>query len=451
MDNLRGPQVKNQSGQVLVLLALALPLFFAVCLLVVDGSRLFVQKRTMQNAADASALAAAKELTLGATCDVTCQGKVLAKAQDYSSANDGPNSLTNCNGVASATDCYQLSNGDQTIQVRLRSPSPVANFFGPVLSLFGGSISTFRPSASAAASKVPINQQYCQYADGTIDPTWQPGDPPCTRTGSQTGTYAYAASTSCSAITISSGSDNFRDGALWSNGGISASGANDTVKSYQLGDTAHCAGVSEFVDGGGQTTPPYTGPIVPPTYVPTRAVGDWPVPLPDVATVCAATGGVINTGATIDAAWMTANPTPGVYCYTGKIVIKVGWGSGMPYPKGYAFVSTTSTDSAAVGSSSAPLEFDSSTGTDLLFYAVKGGVKFTGGAGFTLNGSVYAPLGTVEMTGGNNTQTGFIEANAIKLSNNGTKFLGTGPGQPGPTETGAIKSTAVGDKLSLSE
>jgi hypothetical protein len=445
------PELKRQNGQVIVLIAVALPLFLGMCLLVIDGSKLFVQKRSMQNAADASALAAAKELTLGASCNAACETAVRNKAQEYSVANKGPATLTNCGGVASATDCYQLSSGDQKVEVRLTSPTSVSNFFGPVLSIFGANIGVFRPSARAAAVKAPVTEQECRYADGTIDPNWQPGDPACTRTGPSTGTYAYAASTSCTAITITSGGDNFRDGALWSNGGISASGANNTVKTYQLGATAHCAGDPQLVDGGAQTSPPYTGPVVPPTYVPTRAPGDWPVPLPVVASVCAATGGVTSGGATIDAAWMAAHPTPGVYCYTGLINVKVGWGTSQTYPKGYGFVSTDNTQAQAIGSTSAPLTFEAASSTGLLFYAVKGGVKFTGGAGFTLNGSIYAPLGTVEMTGGNNTQTGFVEANTIKLSNNGTKFLGTGPGQGGVTETGTITTVSSGEALSLTE
>jgi Flp pilus assembly protein TadG len=56
----------------MVFVAIALPLFFALALLVVDGSRLFVGKRQMQNASDALALAAVQQFSTTG-CDATCQ------------------------------------------------------------------------------------------------------------------------------------------------------------------------------------------------------------------------------------------------------------------------------------------------------------------------------------------------------------------------------------------
>jgi hypothetical protein len=115
-------------------------------------------------------------------------------------------------------------------------------------------------SAHAVAGANPTTQQVCKYADGSIDPTWHPGDPPCTRGGS--GAFAYAADTSCSAITITTGGDNFQSGPLWSNGGFTVSGAKDNTSFYQEGDGS-CPDQPQFVDAGaGVTSPPaggYTG------------------------------------------------------------------------------------------------------------------------------------------------------------------------------------------------
>src|SRR5690242_56414 len=61
-----------EESQTMVLVALALPLFFAVIALVIDGSSLMAQRRTIQNAADASSLAAAQELTVGTACVSPC-------------------------------------------------------------------------------------------------------------------------------------------------------------------------------------------------------------------------------------------------------------------------------------------------------------------------------------------------------------------------------------------
>jgi uncharacterized membrane protein len=88
--------------------ALALPLFFAVVALVVDGSTLMAQKRSIQNAADASALAAAQELPASGPCDAACQANVLAAANRYShDVNGGPVVDHACDPADSSdTNCY---------------------------------------------------------------------------------------------------------------------------------------------------------------------------------------------------------------------------------------------------------------------------------------------------------------------------------------------------------
>ena len=49
-----------RSGQALAVVAVALPMFFAMALIGSDGSKLFVHHRSLQSAADAAALAAAR-------------------------------------------------------------------------------------------------------------------------------------------------------------------------------------------------------------------------------------------------------------------------------------------------------------------------------------------------------------------------------------------------------
>jgi Flp pilus assembly protein TadG len=236
MKGLRRRQSTRQSGQVLVLVALALPLFFAVCLLAIDGSRLYVQKRSMQNAAAATALAAAKELTLGAPCDATCEANVKAKAQEYSIDNGGPSVLTNCNGDASKTNCYQFSNGDQKVQVRLKSPNPVSNFFGPVLSLFGGSITNFQPSARAAAVKAPVNGDVV--TPGVISNV---GGAPAILFAYDNYPADSACGTGPAAAISMSGSDNIFDGAVYSNGGMASPGSNNGGPNSYLYYTKPCS------------------------------------------------------------------------------------------------------------------------------------------------------------------------------------------------------------------
>src|SRR5215208_4007363 len=114
MNGLRRPQLSSQSGQVLVLLAVLLPLFFAVCMLVIDGSRLFVQKRSMQNAADAATVAAVRELnddgtacTGPASDTTTCLYRVKTIAEQYARDNGWEGTLHACDpSDAADTNCY---------------------------------------------------------------------------------------------------------------------------------------------------------------------------------------------------------------------------------------------------------------------------------------------------------------------------------------------------------
>jgi len=55
--------LKLEAGQVILVVAIALPLFFSVCAFVVDGANLMVHRRSIQNAADAASLAASQDLS----------------------------------------------------------------------------------------------------------------------------------------------------------------------------------------------------------------------------------------------------------------------------------------------------------------------------------------------------------------------------------------------------
>src|SRR4051794_1172646 len=109
--NLKSLQLRHQRGQVLILVAIALPVFLAFTMLVIDGSLGYVKKRQTQNAADAAALAAAREVTpaLG-SCNPACmaavQSSVAAVATDYSGANGWSGSaLPEC-AQPTDTNCY---------------------------------------------------------------------------------------------------------------------------------------------------------------------------------------------------------------------------------------------------------------------------------------------------------------------------------------------------------
>src|SRR5262249_12858196 len=100
--NRRG--IRSATGQALILVALAMPLFFSVVGLVIDGSNLMVHRRMMQNAADGASLAASQDLgpyltqPLGVpTCDNSWSSEkndasrrtIVSDIQTYSANNKG--------------------------------------------------------------------------------------------------------------------------------------------------------------------------------------------------------------------------------------------------------------------------------------------------------------------------------------------------------------------------
>jgi hypothetical protein len=70
---------KRESGQVLAFVAVLMVVLLAMLALVLDGGNLYLQRRRMQNAADAGAIAGARILCLNGTAD-----EAWAVAQDYS-------------------------------------------------------------------------------------------------------------------------------------------------------------------------------------------------------------------------------------------------------------------------------------------------------------------------------------------------------------------------------
>src|SRR5262249_47186404 len=79
-----GANLRSETSQALILFTLALPMFFSLIALVIDGSTLMVHKRAIQNAADAAALAVAQNIDIGTgTCDATCSDY----ARQYAKSN----------------------------------------------------------------------------------------------------------------------------------------------------------------------------------------------------------------------------------------------------------------------------------------------------------------------------------------------------------------------------
>lgn len=85
-------RIKRQRGATAIIVALALPVLIGFIGLAVDGGRLYVMKTELQNAADACALAAARELT----CDPAsgpCGASYLLNAENAGMAVGGRNKV----------------------------------------------------------------------------------------------------------------------------------------------------------------------------------------------------------------------------------------------------------------------------------------------------------------------------------------------------------------------
>jgi hypothetical protein len=170
----RKRSIHGESGQTLIFTVLALPLFFALVALVTDGSNLFANRRSVQNVADASVLAAVRELnpdfslcTGPASTAGTCLYRVQTVATDYSTRNGG-DPLHQCDdSVAYDWNCYQTpypdSSGTGTLQVRIKRNVPFR--FGGIVGLSGSPVtakavaSLGLPGSASNVSPVAVQQQ----------------------------------------------------------------------------------------------------------------------------------------------------------------------------------------------------------------------------------------------------------------------------------------------------
>src|SRR5438876_1155036 len=124
---------------------LALPLFFSLMSLVVDGGNILVHKRNIQVAADAAALAMAQSVDLTTSppsCSVppavpACsdQGKAYAKKNGV----EVDSSWHACD-AAHTTNCWTYPyHGDNTL-VEVRLTSHVTTFIAGMLGLYGADV-----------------------------------------------------------------------------------------------------------------------------------------------------------------------------------------------------------------------------------------------------------------------------------------------------------------------
>jgi hypothetical protein len=354
------------------MVAILLPVIIGTTGLVIDVGSWYETQAQLQNAADAAALAGAQDLP-NSPSSATTAAQALA--------------ADNVSG-ATVTPVTPYDGNSSEIQVTVSKPGTVT-----FASIFGISGPTITASAVAEATQ-------------------------------GTGTFIYAASTACNAISITS-SGKMSTTTLWSNGGITANGQGVTVTGQVDVANSSCPFPSQLTPPGATSVSTYSG---------------WPVPLPTVAQGNMPSSCPSASISITSTSWLSSNP-PGIYCTTGTISIV---NSGNMTFDGYEFVSESTSSTAISVVTSGNMTFNgycpsscSSGGTpQTLFYATAGGVSVTNSGSGTFTGDSFAPSGQVSFTVSGGNDTGLMEASSVSFTNSGnTSVTGTGPTPSG----GAVK------------
>jgi Flp pilus assembly protein TadG len=367
----------DDRGAVLVIVALLLPLIMGTAALVIDVGFWYLTQAQLQAAADAAALAGAQQLP-------SSPSSAQAYAQSLAAKNVSG---------ATVTPVTPYNGSSSEIKVTVSEPGPI--WFGSVIGISAPTI-----TASAIAENT-----------------------------AGTGSFIYAASTACNAISIVNSGNLSVSTTVWSNGGVSAvsSGTVTVTGQVDVGNSS-CS-------FPGSLTPPG------PTSVGTNA--GWPVALPttgqgNLPSSCStASISIVGSG------WLSSNP-PGMYCTTGTITIV---NSGSVNVDGYEFVSESSSSNAinvinsgsgsfygyCPGDPGAWSSCPAGGAPQTLFYATAGGISFVNSGGASFMGDVFAPAGqaSLTMSGGTGTN-GFLEASTMSFTNSGyTSVTGSGPTSSG--------------------
>jgi hypothetical protein len=132
---------------------------FAIFALVADGTNLFANKRSVQNVADATALAVARDLPANGTACVSPCPAMKSDAIEYSTRNNGPTVDHPCVDSADA-NCYLTPyKGNSSVQIRVKRS--VSTYIAGFIGLSSASVSASAAVGlggvpSAAGSVTPI-------------------------------------------------------------------------------------------------------------------------------------------------------------------------------------------------------------------------------------------------------------------------------------------------------
>jgi Putative Flp pilus-assembly TadE/G-like len=395
----------REEGQSLIVVALALPMLLGMAALVLDGANLLVNKRAIQNAADAAALATAQDLK-SPGCGDAC---LAAEAGHYSGRNGGSSSLHKC-GSSTDVNCYTWPYKGDAGLVEVRLSKSVPTFFAKAVGIKG----TWSVAARAVGS---VNHlESTSTTPGTTVTT--PGSLLTTTTMvGGIGAVAFTKSTDCKGdpggASIQWSGAPARIRSLLTNGGIDVSGnagkSSDHVRlgKYNGPDCRSFYGATSHPN-----FPDVTGPFAPMEY---------PVPPPSPAPP----PGCKNPGSgSISGNWLSTHP-PGMYCRTsGSLNIGINGGSFVGYVFFAPSINVTASDQTFVG-----LVPPGSTRVTV-FDAYSGNFDLNG-QNNSITGDIYAPVGNISIAGGSGTTgtygSGLMESMKLIINGNLALFNGTGP------------------------
>lgn len=353
----------------MVVVAFMLLSCLGMAALAVDLPSFDQAQREAQTAADAAVLAAVQDLPSGSA-------NVNVDVQTYVAQND-PNvpstilSYPGCMTAATPGICinYPYNQNASQLQVKLITTSP--SYFG---GLFGLSAAHISAQAAAGATRANV------------------------------GSAIFADSTTCSGGGVSiTGATNTINGATASNAGLSITASGNTLGPTTYGGPNHCG---SSVDSG-STVNGSTGPKA------TSTASPWPEDFssayPSACTLTQDTWTWTNSSMAIPS---------GVYCATTSITIK-----------GSSLTGNVTFIAPALTVSGSSLSFTPYY-HGLTYYQI--GTTPLQLSGSSINsGAVFVPNAPVIITGSNISATGFIEAQSVVIKATGFTFTGDGPSATG--------------------
>lgn len=141
---MKGKLLKNNQGSVMVLLALSMTILMGCCAFVIDTGRVILEKERLQNALDATCLAAAQDLP------------------DTSKATETANRYIKLNGYEPTDISITFSDADRTINIA--GTKKIAYFFAKALNLESV---TIHPDASATIESLGAAFNYALFSGST--------------------------------------------------------------------------------------------------------------------------------------------------------------------------------------------------------------------------------------------------------------------------------------------